>query len=178
MRLRWALPPVSHEPGGRLDLQLWGRMNDRQKKQEKIGSLLRQGSTLALATVDEQGLACVAPLFYLVDEDLNLYWLSSEKSEHSRNLLREPRVAGTVYAETDQWKQIRGVQMRGIASAVTETARRKILVDRYCQRFQLGKVFQLVIRRSTLYVFQPTFFRMIDNPASFASGFELTRASE
>jgi len=150
-------------------------MNDRQKKLQRIGSLLRQGSTLALATVDEQGLASVAPLFYLVDEDLNLYWLSSEKSEHSRNLLREPRMAATVYAETNQWRQIHGVQMRGAASVVTETARRKMLIDQYCQRFQLGKIFQLVIRRSTLYVFHPSFFRMIDNSTSFASGFELTR---
>lgn len=150
-------------------------MQDKHQQWERIASLLRQQSTLALATVDEQGLAAVAPLFYFVDDDLNLYWLSSEKSDHSRNLAREPHVAGAVYADTDQWKQILGVQMRGVASRVTETERRKILIDQYCRRFQLGRVFRMVIRRSTLYVFRPHFFRFIENSSGFAQGFEWTR---
>jgi uncharacterized protein YhbP (UPF0306 family) len=150
-------------------------MKDRQKQLERIESLLRGQSTLALATVDEHGLAAVAPLFYIVDEDLSLYWLSSEKSEHSQNVAREPRVAGTVYAETDQWKQIVGVQMRGMATVVAEEARRKLLIERYCWRFQLGRVFRLMIGQSTLYAFRPHIFRFIDNSRGFASGFEVTR---
>jgi uncharacterized protein YhbP (UPF0306 family) len=153
-------------------------MKERQKQLAKIGALLRGQSTLALATVDEQGLAAVAPLFYIVDEDLSLYWLSSEKSTHSRNVAREPRVAGTVYAETDRWKQIVGVQMRGVATVVAEPARRKLLIEQYCQRFQLGRVFRLVIGRSTLYAFRPDTFRFIDNSRSFASGFEVTREQD
>ena len=150
-------------------------MKDKQKQLAKIESLLRAQSTLALATVNEQGLATVAPLYYLVDEDLNLYWVSSEKSEHSRNLLRESRVAGTVYVETERWKEICGVQMRGIASKVTEPERRKLILEKYCKRFHLGRVFRLVIRQSTLYAFRPEFFRFIDNTTGFASGFEVTR---
>jgi len=153
-------------------------MKDRQKEWERIGALLREQSTLALATVDEDGLASVAPLFYLVDEGLTLYWLSSEKSEHSRNVAREPRVAGTVYAEADRWKQIRGVQMRGVASTVTDPALRKKLIGEYCRRFHLGRVFQLVIRRSTLYALRPQFFRFIDNSSGFGAGFEWTRKLE
>jgi uncharacterized protein YhbP (UPF0306 family) len=150
-------------------------MIDKQKQLAKIESLLREQSTLALATVNEQGLASVAPLYYLVDEDLTLYWVSSGSSEHSRNLLRDSRVAGTVYVETERWKEIRGVQMRGIATVVMEPARRKLILEKYCNRFHLGRVFRLVIRQSTLYAFRPEFFRFIDNTTGFASGFEVTR---
>ena len=150
-------------------------MKDRQKQWKKVGALLSGQSTLTLATVNEQGMPAVAPLLYIVDEELNLYWLSSEKSEHSRNVAREPSVAGTVYAETDQWRRILGVQMRGVASTVTDPTQRKILIDKYCRRFQLGRVFQLVIRRSTVYALRPQFIRFIDNSGGFGAGFDWKR---
>ena len=149
-------------------------MSNRQKRLELIGALLRGQSTLSLATVDAQGMACVAPLFYIADEDLTLYWLSSPSSEHSVNLLREPRAAATVYRDTDNWKKICGVQMRGVVTQVVYTEERKLLVDRYCQRFQLGTVLRLAISQSTLYAFRPAWIRYIDNARHFGYKFETT----
>jgi uncharacterized protein YhbP (UPF0306 family) len=147
---------------------------DRNKKLEWIAALLRAESTLALATVDEGGLPSIAPLFYLVDESLTLYWLSSPNSQHSRNLLREPRAAVTVYRSVENWKEICGVQMRGRVEIVSEKARRKEIIERYCQRFQLGTLFHLAIRQSTLYAFAPEFIRAVDNSRHFGWSFELT----
>ena len=45
-----------------------------------LATLLRRENTVSLATVNERGEACVAPLFYLVDEKLSLFWLSSPTS--------------------------------------------------------------------------------------------------
>jgi len=156
---------------------------DSRAQLESIAEILRAQSTLSLATVanveeSEAGMPCVAPLFYIVDAELNLYWLSSASSEHSRNLRREPNVAVAVYPQTEEWKEIRGVQMRGVASPVTDPALRKVLIKQYSERFQLGGILRLAIRRSTLYKFRPYRFRLVDNSKGFGYRFELTREPE
>ena len=149
-------------------------MSGTAKQMELIAALLRQESTLALATTDELGEPCVAPLFYLASEDLALYWLSSASCLHSRNLERAPQASTAVYRHADQWEAIRGVQMRGSVAVVTGTARRNDLLKLYCERFQLGSVFRLAIGRSRLYEFRPTFFRYLDNSKRFGYTFEVT----
>jgi uncharacterized protein YhbP (UPF0306 family) len=153
-------------------------MNKTQKQLELVAALLGEQTTLSLATTGNDGLPCVAPLFYLADEQLSLYWLSSESSQHSLNLARSPRAAATVHGHAASWKQIRGVQMRGEASIITDPQRRAALVEAYCRRFKLGTVFRLAIRHSALYIFQPEFFRYIDNSKGFGYKFELERLPE
>jgi len=149
----------------------------RQKQPETLTAFLRQENTLALATFDEQGEASVAPLFYIVDEQLSIFWLSSPSSLHSRNIERTPRAAATVYRQTESWKDICGVQMRGFAETVTEPSRRAALVKIYRERFQLGAVFLPAISQCSLYEFRPDFFRYIDNSLGFGYKFELTPAA-
>jgi uncharacterized protein YhbP (UPF0306 family) len=139
-----------------------------------ITDLLRQESTLALATSDEQGEPCIAPLFYLAGPDLSLFWLSSPNSRHSLNLIRTPRAAATVYRHAEQWREICGVQMRGTVTVIEEPSRRKALIKQYCERFQLGTIFHLAIGRSGLYAFRPDFCRYLDNSKRFGYRFEVT----
>ena len=150
-------------------------MSKQAAQLETIAALLRAQSTLALATTDEQGAPCVAPLFYIVDGDLTLYWLSSAASLHSRNLGRCPAASATVYRNTENWKEICGVQMRGSVETISGPQQRNPLVRTYCERFGLGGVLRLAIRRSTLYAFRPVWFRYIDNSKHFGYNFELTR---
>ena len=150
-------------------------MKKDARQLETIAELLRGESTFALATVDEQGQPSVAPLFYIVDGDLNLYWLSSAASIHSRNLAKNPTASATVYRHTEIWKEICGVQMQGRVEVISDPERRSALVKVYCERFGLGRVLQLAIGRSTLYQFQPQWFRYIDNSKRFGYKFEVTR---
>jgi len=153
-------------------------MNSARKQLELIAALLGEETTLSLATTGEQGQACVAPLFYIVDKELSLYWLSSEDSLHCLNLARTPRAAATVYRNADNWRTICGVQLRGVVSKVTEPQRRAALVKIYCERFKLGRVLRLAVRQSYIYCFTPDFFRYIDNACGFGFKFELTRGPE
>jgi uncharacterized protein YhbP (UPF0306 family) len=148
-------------------------MSDGNKKLELIAALLRQESTLALATVGAHGEPCVAPLFYICDEKLALYWLSAPVSEHSRNLARNPTAAATVYRHAENWKDIRGLQIRGHVAPVMDPTQRRDLIAAYSERFKLGAVFKLAISQSTLYVLRPTFFRLIDNSQTFQNRFEI-----
>jgi uncharacterized protein YhbP (UPF0306 family) len=153
-------------------------MKGTAKQLELIAALLGEETTLSLATSGEDGEACVAPLFYIVDKELSLYWLSSESSLHSLNLKRTPRAAATVYRSAKSWKEICGVQLRGVVSKVTEPERRAALVKAYCERFKLGRVFRLALHQSVLYSLRPEFFRYIDNARGFGYKFELTRRPE
>jgi nitroimidazol reductase NimA-like FMN-containing flavoprotein (pyridoxamine 5'-phosphate oxidase superfamily) len=72
-------------------------MRNVQKQWELVAALLSEQSTLSLATTGPGEEACVAPLFYIVDEGLSLYWISSASSLHSLNLVKTPRAAAAVY---------------------------------------------------------------------------------
>lgn len=150
-------------------------MKGTAKQLELIAALLREETTLSLATCSESGEASVAPLFYIADEELSLYWFSSESSLHCLNLNRTPRTAAAVYRNAKSWRDICGVQLRGAVSRVTEPERRATLVKAYCERFKLGRVFRLALHTSVLYSLRPEFFRYIDNARGLGYKFELTR---
>ena len=153
-------------------------MRGARKQLELVAALLGAETTLSLATTGEGGQACVAPLFYIVDEELSLYWLSSGSSLHSQNLAATPCAAATVYRNIKKWKEIRGVQLRGAVCKVTDPKRRSALLKSYCERFKLGRVPRMALRLSALYSFQPDFIRYIDNARGFGSKFELMRGPE
>jgi len=150
-------------------------MTDSQKEIDFIRALLREQSTLALATTDELGEPWVTPLFYIVDDDLTLFWLSSKTSLHSINIKRLPRASISVYRQAESWKDIQGVQMRGSITIVADKRRRSHLIKTYCRRFQLGAVFNLVISRCDLFAFRSEFARYIDNSRMFGTRTEFER---
>jgi uncharacterized protein YhbP (UPF0306 family) len=145
---------------------------------ERVAALLREQNTLTLATTNEEAEAEAAPLFYWVDEDLALYWLSSPQSRHSLAARRLARVAVTVYRSSANWEGICGVQMRGQIKTVAKAERRAELLKKYCERFKLGGIFSLAIRQSVFYVFEPEWIRYIDNSVRFGYKFELVRGAE
>jgi uncharacterized protein len=129
--------------------------------------LVRGAHTLALATSGDDGTPRIAPLFYIADERLRLYWFSDPRSEHSRNLERDAKAGVTVFHETARWQQIRGAQMRGRVAVVRERALRKAMAEEFSRRFALGAGFRVVVARSRLYCFEPEWVRLIDNTRGF-----------
>jgi uncharacterized protein YhbP (UPF0306 family) len=140
---------------------------------QQVAAFLKSQSTLSLATTAGDGTPHVAPLFYFADDDLRLYWLSSASSLHSRNLKRSPRASVSIYAPTERWQEIRGVQMRGAVAIITARSTRSEIVEAYCSRFHLEPHFQPAIARSRLYRFQPEWIRYLDNSKRFGYKFEL-----
>ena len=141
---------------------------------QQVAAFLKSPSTLSLATTAGDGTPHVTPLFYFADDDLRLYWLSSASSQHSRNLKRNPLAAVSIYSPTEQWKEIRGVQMRGAVTVVTARSMRREIVEAYCARFHLEPLFRPAIARSRLYSFQPEWVRYLDNSKRFGYKFELS----
>lgn len=140
---------------------------------DTIQVFLESQSSLALATVNAAGQAEVAPLFYVSDEALNLYWLSSESSRHSVNLAARPRVAATVYPMAWNWNDIRGVQIEGEAQAVRDEMVRERMLQSYLAKFLLPASFDTTIAATTLYILKPVWLRWLDNGVSFGHKAEI-----
>jgi len=85
-----------------------------------VKELVKRNRYLSLATVDG-GMPWVAPLEYLSDENLNLYYFSTESAAHSQHLSNNQAVAFTIFDavqpeyEPAQVVRIAGVQGKGIA---------------------------------------------------------------
>ena len=83
---------------------------------EQVRSYLLEHHVMTLASHGDQGVWAAA-LFYASD-GFSIYFLSSPASRHCRNLAGNPRVAATVHDNCTDWREIKGVQLEGIASVL------------------------------------------------------------
>lgn len=134
-----------------------------------LSEFLGQHSTLALSTAGlYDGRPQVAPLFFVSDEALNLYWISDPDSRHSRNIADWSDVAAAVYAHPWDWQSIKGVQIEGTAMPVTEDDERQHALALYCAKFPFASdKFADLIAQSVFYVLRPRWLRWIDNERRF-----------
>lgn len=136
---------------------------------DEVRSFLRSESTLALATASSEGIPAVAPVFYVLEEaengDWMLFWLSSPKSLHSQQSAGV--VAGTVFAATEDWREIRGLQLRGEVTVVRDSVERQRILEQYARRYRLNALLRLAMAQSTLYCLRPNWLRWIDNGRRF-----------
>jgi hypothetical protein len=138
-----------------------------------VRAFLEANSTLALATVNASGQPECAPVYFVSDDTLNLYWLSSVTSRHSVNLAARPAVAATVYPAVWGWEDICGLQIEGAAQPVRDDRVREQILILYLRKFQLPEALDAAITSSTLYVLRPAWIRWLDNSVSFGYKAEL-----
>lgn len=86
---------------------------------ERIHIFIQEHHLLMLSTFAERLWCC--SLFYVYDaESISFIVASDEKTEHIRNSMQNPQIAGTVALETKTVGKIQGIQFRGIMSLATE----------------------------------------------------------
>ncbi len=120
-------------------------------------------STLALSTCNPLGEPHVAPVYFVADSDLRLYFFSGQDSQHGRDLDTNPAAAGTIYPECSGWRDIRGLQLRGSANIVQPGPEWDAAWSAYRRKFPFVKGLTSIISRNTLFVFTPAWIRMLDN---------------
>ena len=90
---------------------------------EFVQDLIERNRYLVLSTTDGQT-PWVAPLEYMVDEELNFYFFSTDDSRHVRDLEKEERVAVAVFDREqpeyspDLSTRLNGVQIEATAHRV------------------------------------------------------------
>lgn len=142
-----------------------------------VGSFLDSFSTLTLATYGPTG-PWAASLFFARDEELNLYFMSSRRTRHVKDLLTEPTVAVTVNEDHNNWTDIRGLQISGTAEVVAENGRADA-AELYLQKFSdvrhilsapstdaEGKIAESFMASEFIRI-RPKTIRMIDNIKGF-----------
>lgn len=143
---------------------------------EHIAAFLSSHTTLTLATVGPDGAPAAAAVFYAHDEDLNLYFLSEERTQHGQNLLANGLVAGTIQDDGQDWRAIRGLQVRGrafpatgedLVRAVAVYGRKYAFVAALLAGAGGPGVLAGPLAKARFWVLRPTWFRWIDNTVRF-----------
>ena len=140
--------------------------------QSTLRRFFTEAPTLSLATVDDAGHPHAANVNFTADDDLNLYFLSSPDSAHSRHIARCPQIAATCYAEFTDARDIRGAQLRGLCTA-TDPADFDAHWARFCAKFPYAAEYEAHARAERFYHIHPTWARWIDNRVHFGFKMEM-----
>lgn len=123
---------------------------------EKIESFIRQHHLLSLATMGERLWCC--SMFYAYDpHSISFIVASEETTEHMRNVLQNPQVAGTIALETKIVGKIQGIQFAAEMGVCPDT-----LKGLYFDAFPYARVMT-----PTLWVIRLDEIKMTDNTLGF-----------
>lgn len=118
---------------------------------------------LQVATV-AAGQPWVATVYFVVDAQLNFYWLSLPTARHSIELNVNSRVSIAIAIKPDL--PVIGVQAEGIAAEVTDIVTIGRVMPSYIKKYGAGKQFLQFAKKGTakhrLYKFTPKNLQLFD----------------
>ena len=100
---------------------------------ERVLAYLSAHTTMALATDGLAGLWAATILY--THEDLALYFTSVATTRHGQNMIASGRIAGTIHDECTEWIGMKGLQLSGTITLITEFEERRRIVAGYLARF-------------------------------------------
>ncbi len=159
-------------------------MNDRAELREAILAMLAAHNTLTLATSNASGEPWAATVFYASDPELNLYFVSDQRTRHGQDLAAQPRLAAAINPDCGTWNEVRGLQLAGQVEVLGGTARLAGLKHYLAKFADVRALFQQPrdanektiaerLRAAQLYCLRPGFIRLIDNRRWFGYKAEL-----
>ncbi len=86
---------------------------------ERAQRLIDECRDMTVATVGASGAPWVSPVFYVPDENYDLYWTSEKTARHSANI-RSTGVAAIVIYPTDPGKPVDAVYASALAAELTD----------------------------------------------------------
>ncbi len=130
-----------------------------------VRRFLDQETTLSLATLGLGGNPQVADVYYVLDGEMSLYFISLSDSRHTTNIELDSRVAGTISARSTNWRNIKGVQLEGTCTIVGGRQRMSGWA-RYVVKYPFvlsDPALAPALAKVRLYRLQPHWIRWIDN---------------
>lgn len=137
----------------------------------QVQQYLREHRVMTLASHGSEGVWAAA-VFY-ANDGFSIYFLSSPSSRHCRNLTGNPRVSATVHEDYADWREIKGVQMEGIAAVLAgeeEERARQLYGAKYPVVGQLQQAPAAIVAalaKIRWYKFIPQRLYFTDNAAGF-----------
>lgn len=129
-------------------------------------------SVMTLATVGANGEPHAADVYFAADSNLNLFFFSDPESQHCQDVTLNPSAGATIHPECSAWREIRGLQLRGTVSAVTDPEEWERAWELYQTKFPFVAEFRSVIDQNQLYIFKPDWVRLVDNRKGFGCKLE------
>lgn len=118
---------------------------------------------MQLATVDDDQ-PWICTVYFVADEELNLYWLSLPTRRHSQELSKHNKVAVAIAIKVDQ--PIIGVQAEGRAHEVADQATVDAVMRKYMEKYKMGRDFAASFAAGTnqhrLFCLKPSLFVLMD----------------
>lgn len=135
-------------------------------------AFLREHQVLTLAVAGPYA----AAVFYAVDVELNLYFVTDPATRHGAALSRESGVAGTIQRDRQHWQNIRGVQLTGRCARLTGSGRQAGW-GLYLNKFAFAGAPELApaFAKTDLWKLTPDWIRLTDNGQGFGHKAEWTR---
>jgi uncharacterized protein YhbP (UPF0306 family) len=153
------------------------------EEQDSIREMLEAHNTLTLATCSD-GKPWAASLFFASDADLNLYFVSDDRTRHARDLEAGSGAVVTVNVDCGRWADVKGLQIAGQVDVLEGAARLRGL-DHFLRKFaDVRALFEMPksrdeesiaqrLRAAKLYRLKPRWIRLIDNSRGFGYKFEV-----
>jgi len=137
---------------------------------------------MSLATSGEEGLWAAA-LFY-ASEAFELYFLSAPSTRHAINIEANARVCATIQEDYRSWRDIKGIQLAGIATRL-QGAQRLAAIECYERKFPfvhdapgMARELASALRRVNWYRVIPDRVAFVDNSLGFGHRDEISLSQD
>ena len=124
-------------------------------------------STMTLATVGVDGHPHAAPVYFVANSELHLFFFSAEDSQHAQDTAASLRAAAALHPQCYDWQEIRGLQLHGNVYKVEHGPTWEQAWRLYRAKFPFVAELEEAVSRNMLYVFIPHWLRLIDNRQGF-----------
>lgn len=130
---------------------------------ELIKKYLSTSFILQIATIGESG-PWVCSVYFVFDNELNIYWLSEPQVRHSKNIEQNQRTSITMAIKTDL--PVIGLSAEGEAEIVKDLQTAENVMQKYIAKYDEGKQFldrfKKGINKHQLYKFTPDRYVLFD----------------
>ena len=89
---------------------------------------------MQLATISDGQPWCCS-VYYVIDENLNLYWASWPTRRHSQEIKRNNKVAAAIPVEFTNGEKVIGIQVEGTAEEVSASPAIRKITEDYAGKF-------------------------------------------
>lgn len=134
---------------------------------EKIEKYIAGHRKMTLATVSSDG-SPVAHTVQYVAAGSTVCFFTKPLQRKVMNIRRDPRVGYAIDREYDNWGEIQGVQMMGVAEILEDETERRNVFELFKRRFvQMANTPDAFLDKHLIIRVRPISGRFIDNTVSF-----------
>ena len=132
---------------------------------EEILNLLKKTKMMQFGILDSNG-PWVVTLFYALDDELNMYWISLPDTRHSEAIGKNSKASVAVPVEFKFGEPIQGLSMSGEAEHLSDPGQIRNILELYAEQMNREESFVEDMINGTnpheLYVFRPDYAKVFD----------------